>query len=74
MRELDNHTAGKDGGTGEGCVLVMQDRMAGADADKVDVNSKADAPDASDASKIDTTKIDVKRGIGKLCAFSIALY
>ena len=48
--------------------------MADADVAKVDVNAKADAPDASDASNIDTNKIDVKRGIGKPCAVAIVLY
>ena len=74
LRQLDNLTSGKDGGTFEGGVLVNQERMIDADTAKVDVNAKADAPDASAASEIDTPKIDVKRGIGKLCAVVIALY
>ena len=56
--------AGKDNGTGEGGVLVTQDRMKDFDAAKVDANTKADAYDPSDASNIDTPKINVKRGIG----------
>ena len=48
--------------------------MADADVAKVDVNAKADAPDASDASNIDTPKINMKRGIGKPCAVAITLY
>ena len=47
--------------------------MADTDAAKVDANAKADAPDASDCSKIDNLKIDVKRGIGKPCTVAIAL-
>ena len=70
LRHMYNLTAVKDVGTGEGGVLVTQDRMEDADASKVDVNAEADAPDSS---KIDTTKINVKRGIGKLCAVAIAL-
>ena len=73
LRQLYNLTAGKYGGTGEGGVLVTQQRIVDADATKVDVNAKVDAPDASDASKIDTTKINVKRGIGKPCAIVITL-
>ena len=70
LRQLGNLAAGKDGGTGEGGVLVTQERMEDADAAKVDENGKADAPDAS---KIDTNKINVKRGIRKPCAVAIAL-
>ena len=73
LRHIDNLTSGKDGGTGKGGVLVMQERMVDSDADKVDANAKADAPNASGASKIKTTKIDVKRGILKTCAIAIAL-
>ena len=62
MRQLDNLISKKDDGTGDGGVLVTQDRMTDADADKVDANAKSDAPDASDASNIDTPKIDVKIG------------
>ena len=42
--------------------------MSDADVAKVDADAKADAPDASDTSddsKIDTPKIDVKKGTGK---------
>ena len=53
-------TAGKGGGTGEGGVLVTQERMVDSDTAKVVANAKADA---SDASKINTLKINVKRGI-----------
>ena len=77
MRQLNKLTSRKDGGKGDGGVLVTQERMADADADKVDANAKADAPDASDAynsSKIETPKIDLKRGIGKPCVIVIALY
>ena len=61
---------------GEGGVLVTQERIKDADAAKVDANAKSDAPytsDASDSSNIDTPKIDVNRGIGKLCAVVIEL-
>ena len=70
LRQLENLTSGKDGGTGEGGVLVTQEMMSDADAAKVDVKEKSvapnpsDASDASDASKINTPKIDAKRGIG----------
>ena len=47
--------------------------MTDADAPKVDANAKADAPDASDASKIDTPMIYVKTGIGKQCDIFIVL-
>ena len=69
-------TSGKDGGTGKGGVLVTQESMIDANTAKVYVKAKADAPDASnnpDTSKIDTPKIDVRRGIGKPCAIAIAL-
>ena len=62
-RHLDHLTSGKYGGTGEGGALVMQERITEADVAKVDANAKADAPDASGGSKIDTPNIDVKRGI-----------
>ena len=52
---------------------MTQDRIADTDAAKVDVNAKADAPDASGASNTDTIKIDVKRGIGKPCTVAIAM-
>ena len=74
FRQLDNLAAGKDGGTGEGGVLVNQYRMTDADAEKVDANEKSDNPDTSDSFKIDTPMIDVKRGIGKPCAVAIKLY
>ena len=73
LRNLDNLTSAKYGETGGGGVLVMQERIEDAHAAKVDVNAKADAPDASNASNIDTTKIDVKRGIGKPCSVAIAM-
>ena len=73
LRHIDKLTSGEDGGTDEGGVLVMQERMADADATKVEVNTKVDAPDASGASKIDTNKINVKKEIGKPCAVAIAL-
>ena len=44
--------------------------MKDANAAKVDANAKADA---SDASKIDTPKIDVKIGIVKPCDVAIIL-
>ena len=54
---------------------MTQERMIDADTAKFDAkkNAKADAPDTSGASKIDTPKIYVKRGIGKACAVAIAL-
>ena len=54
--------------------MVIQKRMADADEAKIDVNAKADTPDAFDASNIDTPNINVKRGIGKLCDVVIALF
>ena len=52
--------------------MVMQYNMTDADAAKVDVNVKADAPDSSnDTSKINTLNIDVKIGKVKPCAVSI---
>ena len=63
LGQLDNLTAGKYGGTGEGGVLVMQERMTDANAAKVDVNARAHTSYASNVSKIDTPNIDVKRGI-----------
>ena len=76
LRYLDNLTAEKDGGTGEGGVLVTQERMTDSDAAKVDANVKADAPKgyvSSNSYNIDTPKIDVKRGIGKLQDFATSL-
>ena len=52
---------------------MTQDRMADADMDKVDANVKSDAPDASKDSNINTTNMDVKRGMGKRCAVVISL-
>ena len=74
---LENLTEGNYVGTDEGGVLLKEERMTDADADKVDVNAKSDAPDASDASngsKIDNPKINVKRGIGKRYAVPITLF
>ena len=68
LRHLENPTDKNQGGTGEGVVLVMQESMTDTDVAKVDTNAKADNPDASNASnasKIDTPKIDVKIGILK---------
>ena len=73
LRQLENPTAGKDGGSGEGGVLATQQRTTDTDAAKVDTNAKSDATHASDTSKIDTPNIDVKTGIGKQCAVVIAL-
>ena len=73
MRQLDNLEAGKDGGTGEGGELVTQEMITDSDAAKVDANTKSDALDTYNAYKINTPKIDVKRGIGKLCAIAIVL-
>ena len=73
---MDNLAAGKYGGMGEDDVLETQEKMIDSDSGKVNVNTKADTSEASDASngsKIDTTKIDVKRGIGKSCAVTIPL-
>ena len=47
--------------------------MIDSDTAKVDANAKVHPPDASDASEIKTSRIDVKRGIGKLCTVAIAL-
>ena len=74
LRHLENLKYGKGGVTGEGGVLVTQDRMTDANAAKVCANATVDATNSSDSSKIDNQKIDVKRGIGKPCAISIALY
>ena len=77
LRQLNNRTAVKNGGTSEGGVLVTQEKMPDADAAKVDTNKKADTPNVSDASKgsnIDTTNIDVKRGIRKPQDIACALY
>ena len=55
----------------------MHESMTESDVAKVDVNAKADTPDASDSSKgskIDTPNIDLKRGIGKMCNILIVLY
>ena len=57
LRQLEDLTSGKDDGKGNGGVLVTQERMTDADADKVDANAKVYA---SNASKVDTNKIDVK--------------
>ena len=65
---------GKDGGKGDVGVLVTQEIMIDTDASKVDTNTKADSPDASKISNINTPKIDVKTESGKPCAVSIALY
>ena len=70
---MENLTAMKDDETGKFGVLVIQERIADADAAKVNVNAKSDAPDTSDSSKIDTTKSDVKIGIVKPCTLEIAL-
>ena len=48
--------------------------MADADEAKIDVNAKADTPDAFDASNIDTPNINVKIGMRKLCTVAIALF
>ena len=73
---MDNLKASKDCGTGEGGVLVTQERMTDTDATKVDANAKADGPDASDASdgsKINTPNINGKGGIGKPCTIDIVI-
>ena len=72
LRHIENLIYGKDNGNCEDGLLVTQERMTDADAAKVDVNVKADAPDSSnDTSKINTLNIDVKIGIVKPCAVSI---
>ena len=48
--------------------------MYDTDTANVDVNTKAEAPDASEAPKIDTNKIDVKRGIETKCSALISHY
>ena len=73
LRHLEKLTARKDGGTDEGGVLVTKEKMADADASKVDANEKADASEASDAWNIDTPKINVKRGTRKTCAITIVI-
>ena len=72
--QLDNLKSGKDGGTGEGGILVTQERMADAYTAKVNANAIEDTPGASDSSKIDTAKIDVKTDIGKPCTVITSLY
>ena len=62
---MEKLTYGKDGGMGGGSFLLTQEGMTDTDADKVDANTEADAPNASSGSKINTPKIDMKRGIGK---------
>ena len=44
LRQLGNLIAEKDCGTGDGGVLVTQERTVDADAAKVDENKKATAP------------------------------
>ena len=76
FRQLYNLTAGKDGGTGDGGVLVTQERMTDTDTAKFDANTKADATNASDASyasKINTPNINGKGGIGKPCTIDIVI-
>ena len=51
----------------------MQERVTDTGATKVDANVKSDAPNDSDASKIDTPNIHVRREIVKPCAVVIAL-
>ena len=70
---MDNLIDWKYGGTGECGVLVMKKRMTDSGASTVDENAKSDASDASNASKINTPKIGVKRGIVKPSAVSIKL-
>ena len=70
LRNIGNLTYRKDG---EGCVLVTQDRKTDADAAKVDAKAKADTPNGSDCSKINTTNIGVKIWIGKTCPIEIFL-
>ena len=56
---------------------MTQERMTDHNAGKADENTKADISDASDdsnASKINTPKIDVSRGILKPCDIAISLY
>ena len=48
--------------------------MIDSNESKFDANTKADDPDGSDGSNIDTHKINVKRGIGKPCAIAITMY
>ena len=71
LRQLEDLASEKDGGKGDGGVLVTQERMTDADADKVDANAESYA---SDASKVDTNKIDVKRGIETKCSALISHY
>ena len=47
--------------------MVTQERMTDTDSAKVDVNTKADARNASDSSRINTPEINLKKGIGKPC-------
>ena len=71
LRQPGNLTHVKDGETSEGGVLVTQERTTDSDTAKVDANSKADS---SDGSNTNTPNINVKRGIGKLCAIAISLF
>ena len=73
LRHLYKLTYVNDGGTGEDSVLVTQESMTDAYADKFGVNAKADAPNAPKTSKVDTTKIDVKIGVLKRCIVAILL-
>ena len=73
LRKMENLIYGKYCVSGEGGVLVTQEMMMGTDTAKVDMNAKSDAPGASDASQIDTPKINVKIGIVKPYTVAIAL-
>ena len=53
LRHLENLKYGKGGVTGEGGVLVTQDRMTDANAAKVCANATVEATNSSDSSKID---------------------
>ena len=70
---MENLSSKNEGGTGEGGILVTQDRMIDSDSTKVNMKFKADASDTSNSSKISTPKVDLKKEIGKLFAVVVAL-
>ena len=52
---------------------MTQERMTDADMENVDANAKVDAPDALNASKINTLNIYVNIGIERPCVVAISL-
>ena len=53
LEHLDNLIAGKDGGTGEGSVLVTQERTTDADGAKVTAKKEAEKSSNADKNKVD---------------------